>query len=79
MEFSENALKTINEFIKKTYDLEYEIVLYFDYVTGEILKCAIGDIDNVKIDFVNEGNLVASIHIIHMVFILPPMIILGFF
>lgn len=42
MEFSENALKTINEFIKKTYDLEYEIVLYFDYVTGEILKCAIG-------------------------------------
>ena len=40
------------------------------------------DIDNVKIDFVNgefEGNLVASIHIIHMVFILPPMIILEFF
>ena len=64
-EFSEDALKTINEFIQKTHDLEYEIVMYFDYVTGEILKCAVGDLNSVKIEFIDgefEGYHVASIH-----------------
>jgi len=45
--------------------LDYEIVRYFDYVTGEILKCAVGDLNSVKIEFVDGefyGYHVASIH-----------------
>ena len=64
-EFSEDALITINEFIQKTHGLDYEIVMYFDYVTGEILKCAVGDLNSVKIEFVDgefDGYHVASIH-----------------
>ncbi len=38
-EFSNEALKTINDFIGKTHNLSCEWVIYFDYKTGEILKC----------------------------------------
>lgn len=64
-EFSEDALKTINEFIQKTHDLDYEIMMYFDYVTGKILKCVFGDLNSVKIEFIDgefDGFHVASIH-----------------
>lgn len=64
-EFSQDALKTINDFIQKTHNLNYEIVIYFDYITGEILKCGIGSLNRVKLKFVEgefEGHSVASIH-----------------
>ena len=64
-EFSDNAFKVVDEFIKKTIDLNYEILVYFDYITGEILKCKIGKINNVKININNkefENHNVASIH-----------------
>ena len=64
-EFSDEAFKTVDEFIKKTRNLDYEFVVYFDYVTGEILKCAKGIKNNVKITFEDgefEGHHVASIH-----------------
>ena len=64
-EFSDKAYETVDEFIRKTRDLDYEIVLYFDYVTGEVHKCAKGDGNNVKLNFEeNEFKKcnIASIH-----------------
>ena len=64
-EFSDEAFKTVDEFIKKTRNLDYEFIVYFDYVSGEILKCAKGIKDSVKITFEDgefEGHHVASIH-----------------
>lgn len=64
-EFSAEACNTIDVFVKKTHDLEYECALYFDYKSGQILKCEMGHVNDVKIGF-NEGefenNHVASIH-----------------
>ena len=64
-DFSDEAFKTVDEFIRKTRDLNYEFVIYFDYVTGEILKCVKGENDNVNLKFEeNEFNgcSIASIH-----------------
>lgn len=64
-EFSDEALKTVDEFIRKTRNLNYECALFFDYGTGEILKFAKGINDNVKLEFEHDefsGNHVASIH-----------------
>lgn len=64
-EFSDKAFKTVDEFIKKTYELDYECLIYFDYITGEILKFSLGKLDKVKLQFV-EGEFddyhVASMH-----------------
>ena len=64
-EFSMDAFGTVDEFIKKTVNLDFECLLYFDYQTGEILDCAIGDSNGVTIDFDEEQfekHHVASIH-----------------
>lgn len=64
-EFTSEAYETIVEFIQKTKDLEYECLMYFDYVTGQILKFETGLKDKVKIEFSDgefEGFHVASIH-----------------
>lgn len=64
-EFSFEAFKVVDEFIRKTIDLNYEIVLFFDYVTGEILRCAIGGKTTVELKFEDNefnGKHVASIH-----------------
>lgn len=64
-EFSDNTFNVVDEFIKKTIGIDYEILLYFDYITGEILKCKIGSKTNVELQFEeNEfnGKHVASIH-----------------
>lgn len=64
-EFSDEALRTINEFIQKTHDLDCEWAIYFDYNTGKILKCGKGGNDNVNITFEDdefENCHVASIH-----------------
>lgn len=64
-EFSDEAFRVVDEFIRKTIDLDYEILLYFDYVTGEILRFKIGTEINVKLQFEDEefeGKHVASIH-----------------
>ena len=64
-EFSDKAFKTIDDFIKKTYNLDYECLIYFDYISGEIVKCAMGKYNNVKISF-RDGEFddyhIASIH-----------------
>jgi len=64
-EFSDEAFKTVDEFIRKTRDLNFEFVIYFDYITGEILKCVKGASNNVKMVFEDDefdGYHVASIH-----------------
>ena len=64
-EFSEKAFRLVDEFIKKTSNLDYEIVIFFDYMTGEIIKCRIGIKDQVKLKFNDEefkGKNIASIH-----------------
>ena len=50
-EFGENAFKTVDEFVKKTFNLNYECLLYFDYVTGQIIWCAIGKSDKVQVKY----------------------------
>lgn len=65
LEFGEGAFKTADEFIKKTHYLDCEWVIYFDYITGGILKCKKGGNDNVSLNFEEgefDGHHVASIH-----------------
>ena len=64
-EFSDKAFEVVDKFIRKTIDINYEIVLYFDYTTGNILNCKIGTKTTVEFQFEeNEfnGKHVASIH-----------------
>ena len=64
-EFSIESFKTVDEFIKKTRNLDYEWVIYFDYVTGEMLRCGRGKTNTVVIVFENDefdGKNIASIH-----------------
>ena len=64
-EFTQESYETIVEFIQKTKNLEYECIMYFDYVTGEILKFETGQKSQVKIEFDDgefEGKHVASLH-----------------
>lgn len=64
-EFGEGAFKTVEEFIKKTHYLNREWVIFFDYITGEILKCKKGGKDRVSLNFEEkefEGHHVSSIH-----------------
>ena len=64
-EFTPKSHETIVEFIQKTKNLEYECIMYFDYVTGEILKFETGQKSQIKIEFDDgefEGRHVASIH-----------------
>ena len=64
-DFSDKAFEVVDEVIRKTVDINYEILLYFDYITGEIIKCKIGEKNRIKLDF-EENELkkhqIASIH-----------------
>ena len=64
-EFTDDSFKTVDEFIRKTANLNFECVIYFDYITGEVLKCAIGKLDEVILNFDRDefrGKHIASIH-----------------
>ena len=64
-EFSKQACKLVNEFIKITKELSFEVVVYFDYKSGEIIKIFGGTFDNIRIeeDLSDlEGRHLASIH-----------------
>lgn len=37
-EFSDEAFKVVDEFIRKRIDLNYEIVIFFDYITEKYLN-----------------------------------------
>ena len=64
-EFTDDSFKTVDEFIRKTTNLNFECVIYFDYITGEVLKCAIGKLDEVILNFNMDefkGKHIASIY-----------------
>ena len=64
-EFGDNAFKTVEVFIKKTYELDYECLIYFDYTTGEVLRFKTGKSDEVRLSFEDgefDGYHVASLH-----------------
>lgn len=64
-EFSDEAFQTVDEFIKKTRNLDFECALFFDYISGEVLKFGKGVGSNVKLTYETEeflGKHVASIH-----------------
>lgn len=64
-EFSDNAYGTITDFIQKTKNFDYEWIILFDYLSGEILRCVKGGGNNVKLNFNEDefkGYHVASIH-----------------
>ena len=45
-EFSAKAVKLVDLFRRKTFDLDYEIMLFFDYITGELIYCFVNDKGN---------------------------------
>ncbi|WP_298521296.1 hypothetical protein [uncultured Methanobrevibacter sp.] len=64
-EFTDMAYETVVDFIQKTRCLDKEWALFFDYVTGEILKCVVGEHDNVDVTWEDdefEGKQISSIH-----------------
>jgi hypothetical protein len=78
-DFSEKAHDIVLDFIGKTRDLDYEWLLYFDYITGDILRCVKGKSDNVNLVFEDgefENNYVASIHNHPSDVLSPPQVII---
>lgn len=43
IEFSPQAIKTVDMFRRKTVDLPYECMIYFDYKSGNIVSCNFSD------------------------------------
>ncbi|WP_303371213.1 hypothetical protein [Methanobrevibacter sp.] len=54
-DFSDEAYGTICDFIEKTRGLNYEWLIYFDYVTGDFLKCVKGKEDSADLSFEDEN------------------------
>lgn len=66
-EFDQKAVKLVDLFRRKTANIPYECMLFFDYKTGEIIYCFVEDNLDGKIreeinEFYFEGKNVASIH-----------------
>lgn len=67
-DFSEKAVKTVDMFRRKTYDLDCECLIYFDIETGDIVFCsfASGDkLNEVTGDIYSsllKGMHIASVH-----------------
>ena len=67
-DFSRRAVELVNMFRRKTIDLDYEIMLIFDYKTAELIYCFTGDgykddevYGQVDDEFL-EGKNIAVIH-----------------
>ena len=65
-EFSTKAVKIVDLFRRKTIDLDYEIMLIFDYKTGELIYCFVneksGEVSGEVDETIFEGKHVAIIH-----------------
>ena len=67
-EFSPKAVKIVDLFRRKTIDLDYEVMLIFDYETGDLVYCFVNDLGHGDEVFgeVNEKILIEkSIAVIH--------------
>ena len=77
-EFSQKAVNTVDMFRRKTYDLDYECMIYFDIKTGNIVSCNFSDenLDNeVSGDLYTtllKGMSIASLHNHPKKFLSPP-------
>ena len=66
-DFSQMAVATVDMFRRKTYDLEYECLIYFDINTGNIVSCNFSDEEPDKVNadiYVDclKGMNIASLH-----------------
>ena len=67
-EFSPPAVKTVDMFRRKTVDLPYECMIYFDYRSGEIVACSFSDknspdeVHGVIYSYLLKKMHIASIH-----------------
>lgn len=67
-EFSPQAVKTVDMFRRKTVDLPYECMIYFDYISGEIVSCSFSDknspdeVHGVIYSYLLKKMHIASIH-----------------
>ena len=67
-EFSPQAVKTVDMFRRKTIDLSYECMIYFDYISGKIVACSFSDknspdqVHGVVYSYLLKRMHIASIH-----------------
>ena len=64
-DFCKKACDLVDEFRRKTVNLEEEWMLYFDYLTGDIIYCWQGEVGKSGGDFERKhfkGRYIASLH-----------------
>ena len=67
-EFSPRAVKTVDMFRRKTINLPYECMIYFDYVAGNIVSCNFSDqnspneVNGIVYSYLLKNMRIASIH-----------------
>ena len=66
-DFSQKAINTVDMFRRKTYDLDYECLIYFDIHTGNIVSCNFSNNEPYEVNAVIfphclKGMHIASIH-----------------
>lgn len=67
-EFSPQAVKTVDMFRRKTIDLPYECMLYFDYISGDIVSCSFSnqnspnEVKGIIYPYLLKNMHIASIH-----------------
>ena len=76
-EFSQEAVKLIDLFRRKTIDLTYEVMLIFDYETGQIIYCFVNDNESGEVygdvdEIIFEGKHISVIHNHPKKFYSPP-------
>ena len=76
-EFSQEAVKLIDLFRRKTIDLTYEVMLIFDYETGQIIYCFVNDDESGEVygdvdEIIFEGKHISVIHNHPKKFYSPP-------
>ena len=76
-EFSPKAVKLIDLFRRKTIDLTYEVMLIFDYKTGELIYCFVNDNESGEVygdvdESAFEGKHISIIHNHPKKFYSPP-------
>lgn len=66
-DFSRKAVKIVDLFRRKTIDLDYEVMLIFDYKTGKLIYCFVNEDDGDEVTGVVDenifhGNNIAIVH-----------------
>lgn len=63
-EFSPQAAKTVEMFRRKTIDLDYECMILFDYITGNVISCNFSDdFENDKVETEVYPDVLKNMHI----------------